>query len=135
MAISLKISTNTPGVNDDITSYLNFAAGTLRFSLQRGARGVAWLGLYQAQADTRTFDEGRVVIINDGTQVYIGTIDSTEITWLGTNGDRIIKLTCVSLEQRFDIIRIPPRGYFAATAGSIVSDILTGPDPPGRFLP
>lgn len=125
MAASLLISTNSAGVNDNIDTYIAYEHGGLRFSLQRGARGVASIALYQSPSDTRTFDIGRVILINDGSQAYIGTIDTSETTWLGSKGDRVTKISCVSLEQRFDVVRIPPRSYFNATAGSIASDLFT----------
>lgn len=52
-------------------------------------------------------------------EVFSGTIDDFEVKWLGGGGARIVTLTCVSLEQVFDTIRLPNLLFTDQTCGDI----------------
>ena len=57
--------------------------------------------------------------------VFCGTIDKITTSWWGTEGDRLISLSCVSFEQTFGEIRVDARLYQKQTAGFIFNDLLS----------
>ncbi len=64
------------------------------------------------------------VTVSDQPIVFVGTIDKIDWSWWGLKGDRLAALSCVSLEQTFDTIRVPGRLYQHETAGAIFEDLL-----------
>ena len=66
------------------------------------------------------------VTANDQDCVFSGTIETIQTSWWGSNGDRLLSLSCVSFRQVLDSIRVfPGRLYQQQTAGYIFSDLLT----------
>jgi hypothetical protein len=87
-------------------------------------RGTATVPIYIAADDAYEPTIGSQVCLWDITadanyEVFSGTIDDAEVKWIGTQGDRMITLTCVSLEQCFDTIRLPALLFETQTAGAI----------------
>jgi len=57
----------------------------------------------------------------DDFEVFSGTIDDLEVKWFGQDGTKVVTLTCVSLDQVFDTIRLPNLLFENKTAGFIFS--------------
>jgi hypothetical protein len=114
----------------DRSSYIDFAGGSHTFSLQQRHRGQASMTLEIAAGDTYMPVRGCLLKLYDpvaaggsSPPVFVGTIDVIETTWKGDLGDRVVTLNCVSPEQVFDSILIPPRAYIGQTAFAIALDL------------
>lgn len=104
-------------------------AESLSFSWIVKQRGSAKIPLYIAEGDSYMPTIGSQVRLWDLTDagvfsVFWGTIDDLEVKWLGLDGDRIVTMTCVSLEQCFDTIRLPSLLFTNQTAGEIFTSLL-----------
>jgi len=114
----------------DQSARLHIPSGS-SFSTLLRQRGTAEVTFRGAASDSYEPTLGMPIwlydVQSDGTStlVFSGTIDEITHTGAGTRGDRFAKLSCVSLEQVFDAILVPPRAYQNQTAGYIVSDLLT----------
>jgi hypothetical protein len=120
---------NEPSVGlTDQSARLHVPSGS-SFSTILRQRGTAEINIFTKSADSYEPTLGAQVFLYDvtptaSTLVFAGTIDEITHTGAGTSGDRFAKLSCVSLEQVFDAILIPPRAYQNQTAGYIVADLL-----------
>ena len=117
-----------PGSPTDQTARMDGSSGQKgSFTQTMLQRGNADIPLRVYAGDTYAPTVGCEVFLYD--QIYgggtiltfVGTIDRIELTWDGIAGDRLYHLTCVSLEQCFDVIRVPPGGFVGQTCGYIVT--------------
>jgi hypothetical protein len=81
-----------------------------------GQRGQATIALNVKAGDDYIPSEGWQVFLYEVTQasqipVFSGQINKVQTSWWGTNGDRLITLSCVSFELVFDEIRVPGKLY------------------------
>ncbi len=117
------LSPFVPNTWTDQSHYLH-TTESITFSWIARQRGTAKVPLYIAGDDDYMPTIGSQVCLWDITEdadyeVFSGTIDDFEVKWLGINGDRIVTMTCVSLEQVFDTIRLPALRFSDKTAGFI----------------
>ena len=117
------LSPVTPNVWTDQSHRLH-TSESIAFSWIARQRGTATVPLIIAGDDDYMPTIGSQVCLWDITEdadfeVFSGTIDDYEVKWLGVNGDRIVTMTCVSLDQVFDTIRLPPLLFEDQTAGFI----------------
>ena len=113
----------SPATWTDQSSRLHMA-DSIKFSSIARQRGTASVPLYIPAGDSYEPTTGSQVCIWDLTEsadyeVFSGTIDDWETKWFGVDGDRVITLTCVSLESMFDTIRVPSNLWEGQTAGFI----------------
>jgi len=101
---------------------------SITFSCLVRQRGTAQIPLILAAGDDYMPTIGSQVCLWDITEdaayeVFSGTIDDLEVKWLGITGERVVTLTCVSLEQVFDTIRLPNLLFTDQTAGTIFAAV------------
>lgn len=122
--MAIKLFINEPDGLTDQTFRLFYADQT-SFNLIMGQRGTASLPLRAQPWDDYTPTIGCQVFLYDPDtyRAYAGTIDNFEQRWIGNDGWRVYTCTCVSLDQVFDTIRVPPTAYFGETAGAIFTDL------------
>ncbi len=116
----------------DQSHYLHVSE-SITFSWIARQRGTAKIPLVISGDDDYMPTIGSQVCLWDITEdaeyeVFSGTIDDFEVKWLGINGDRIVTLTCVSLEQVFDTIRLPSLRFVDQTAGDIFTALFAYAD-------
>ena len=59
----------------------------------------------------------------DGSRVWIGTIQGTDIRWIGNDGWRIMTLTCVGLMKALDGTQLPAKKYAnPVSCGSLLTE-------------
>ena len=100
-----------------------------RFSWIVKQRGTAEVSIYVPASSNYLPTVGSPVCMWDQTattnyEVFSGIIQNYEISWYGNAGDYTVKLTCVSLESVFDVIRVPALLFEDVTCGFIVSQLL-----------
>ena len=122
------LSPSTPNVWTDQSARLSMAEA-IQFSWIVKQRGSAKVPLYIAEGDSYMPTIGSQVCLWDLTdagdfEVFSGTIDDFDVKWLGLDGDRIVTLTCVSLEQVFNTIRLPNLLFTNTTCGAIFTALL-----------
>lgn len=122
MAITLFI--NEPDGLTDQTHRL-FYSDNPSFNLIMGQRGTAQLPLRARPDDPYSPTMGSQVFVYDPDtlRAYAGTIDNYALRWIGNDGWRVYMCTCVSFEQVFDTIRVPPTAYFDMAVGDIFTDL------------
>lgn len=122
MAITLFI--NEPDGLTDQTHRL-FYSDNPSFNLIMGQRGTANLPLRARPDDPYSPTMGSQVFLYDPDtlRAYAGTIDKYALRWIGNDGWRVYMCTCVSFEQVFDTIRVPPTAYFNMAVGDIFTDL------------
>lgn len=122
--MAIKLFINEPAGLTDQTFRLFYADQT-SFNLIMGQRGTASLPLRAQPWDDYSPTIGCQVFLYDPDtyRAYAGTIDNFEQRWIGNDGWRVYTCTCVSLDQVFDTIRVPPTAYFGETAGAIFTDL------------
>lgn len=122
--MAIKLFINEPDGLTDQTHRL-FYADNPSFNLIMSQRGTAQLPLRARPADDYTPTIGCQVFLYDPDTylAYAGTIDNFEEKWIGNDGWRVYTCTCVSLEQVFDTIRVPPTGFFNQTCGFIFTQL------------
>lgn len=107
-------------------------------------RGTATIALKVWGDDDYNPTVGCQVFLYDVTEtsqsiIFVGTIDKVDWSWWNKLGTRLASLSCVSLEQTFDVIRVPGHLYEHETAGAIFANLLllaTGwPGTVGRIDP
>lgn len=121
------LSPVTPNTWTDQSHYLHVSE-SITFSWLVRQRGTAQIPLIILAGDDYMPTIGSQVCLWDITEdadyeVFSGTIDDLEVKWLGQNGDRIVTMTCVSLDQVFDVIRLPNLLFEDQTAGDIFAAV------------
>jgi len=122
--MAIKLIINEPGGLTDQTHRL-FYSDNPSFNLIMGQRGTAQLPLRARPEDPYSPTMGSQVFLYDPDtlRAYAGTIDNYALRWIGNDGWRVYMCTCVSFEQVFDTIRVPPTAYFGETAEFIFTDL------------
>lgn len=123
MAIKLIIDEPVGGLTDQ-SDRLIYLAQT-NFGLTLGQRGTAAFPLAVADDDNYAPTVGSPCYVYDpiDQRSYAGTIDNVSESWIGNDNLHVYTATCVSFEQVFDTIRVPPTAYFDMTAGAIFTDL------------
>jgi len=129
MAIKIFIDEPFLGLVDR-TDWL-FYGDQATFNLIKGQRGTADFSFVIPSSIDYRPTKGTQVFIHElvgnasptDTIVFAGTIDSFRERWIGDYGYVVFSITCVSLDQTLDVIRIPPTAYFNETAGDILTDL------------
>lgn len=129
------LAINEPGTVSPFTenawtdqSHRLHVSESITFSWLVRQRGTAQIPLIILAGDDYMPTIGSQVCLWDITEtedleVFSGTIDDFEVKWLGQNGDRIVTMTCVSLDQVFDVIRLPNLLFTDKTAGFIFAAV------------
>ena len=153
MATLLIINEPTTGLTDQ-TARLHIGEGpgglggtsSTRFSNMLKQRGTAEIALGMEAGDNYQPTIGSPIYLYDvdvaGNQwpVFAGTIDAIQTSWWGTAGYRLASVSCVSFEQSFDVVRVPPMLFNNETADQIFKIVfgLVGTPPAweaGNYLP
>ena len=122
----------------DRSGYLHFGDGAsalggderTTYGFVLGQRGQANIALNAKAGDNYQPQVGWQVFLYDVTAseqicVFAGSVNKVQTSWWGTDGDRLISLSCVSWEQAFGVIRVPGVLYQNQTAGFIFNDLLS----------
>jgi uncharacterized protein YjbI with pentapeptide repeats len=102
---------------------------TMEFGTTSLERGTAQVTMIVHGSDSYLPTIGSQVCLWDLTadenyHVWTGTIDDYDVTWHGNDGTKSIAVSCVSLEQVFDTIRLPDLLFENKTCGFIFTALL-----------
>ena len=127
MAIQGLLLINEPSIGlTDRSNYLHIGDGTkTQFRNMIKQRGTASIELSILAGDNYQPTIGSPVYLYDinatgqGFCVFAGTIDTIDTKWIGNAGYRLVTINCVSFEQCFDVIRVPPQLFTNQTCDQI----------------
>lgn len=126
------VNPTLPGYTDrSALMHFGKGKGTNKFTNTLQQRGTATIPLMLKAANTYdpTLIEGCQIFEYDvtpgpvSTLVWAGSIEKVNLKSMGLKGDRVATLTCVSLRQAFDKLRVPPQLFQYQSGGAIFTSL------------